>query len=90
MPLHSPIGPAPLLVLSTAYVTPFNRAPYYEIIAATDRDAHAPRVFVRTEDAALYAIAARVEGTDRRVLITLDAPRDRSGWRELVDLAIES
>jgi hypothetical protein len=86
MPLHSPIGPATLLVLSTAYVVTPTGAPYYEIIAATDHDAYAPRLFIRTRDEGLYRRALDVEGTERRVRITLHARRDRSRWRDLVDL----
>ena len=76
-----------LLVLSTAYVTPKGVAPFWEIIAATDHDRGAPRVFCWTRNEALYRIAADVEGTPQRV--ALDTIRNGAAghWREVVGLS---
>jgi hypothetical protein len=77
-----------LLILSTAYVTPQDGDPYWEIIAAPDRDYDAPRLLLWTADDTIARAAIAVEGTARRVALDTRTP-GRDTWREIVGIACQ-
>jgi hypothetical protein len=76
--------PQSLVIVDTKYATPLNEAPYYELTAAPDLAADAPRTVLLTRATLHYALALDAEGTAQRFAITWRASRRASGRACLV------
>jgi hypothetical protein len=75
---HSP----ELLILSTAYcLSRAGAAPYFELVAAADRDVCIPREIILTRSETIYQAALAIEGTDARIRIPYAAA---FSWRRVI------